>query len=96
VLALSGSVTGISEHRHVQLSTSEGLCSLQLIRLASDRQYITFLRKRMCGHSSPLVATATWRRGNAENKGLRCACYFLSIYKWLPVFPSFTNEDAIN
>jgi hypothetical protein len=34
------SVTGISEHPSVQLSPPQGLCSMQLICLASERQRI--------------------------------------------------------
>jgi len=89
---------GISEHPGVQLSPPQGLCSLKLICLASERQRIYRVPTKAevvttCRHSSQPQRDA---EGMPKTKGCTVVAVCCPFINGCLVFQSFTNDEAIN
>ena len=95
---MCGSVTDISEHSYVQLSPRQGFCSMQLICLASERQGIHRVPMKAevvatCRHLSQPQRDA---EGMPKTKDCTVFAVCCPFTNGCLVFPSFTNDEAIN
>ena len=89
---------GISEHPCVQLSPPEGLCSMQLICLASERRRIHRVPMKAevvatCRHLSQPQRDA---EGMPKTKGCTVFALCCPFINGCHVFQSFTYDEAIN